>query len=47
MPAAVRHTDICSGHGCYPPRPNNQASTNVFINDLGSHRLTDSWAPHC
>ena len=47
MPAAHRHTDICTGHGCWPPRPNIQGSVNVFINNLGSHRVGDTWAVHC
>ncbi len=47
MPAAHRHTDICTGHGCWPPRPNIQGSPNVFVNVLGSHRVTDAWHVHC
>lgn len=46
MPGAARLTDKCGGHGCFPARPNNQASTDVFINDKGSHRQGDSWAVH-
>jgi len=42
----VRLGDFCSGHGCYPPRPNIQASTDVFVNGLGWHRLSDGWAGH-
>lgn len=47
MPASVRLHDICTGHGCFPPRPNATASTNVFINNLGSHKVGDSWLSHC
>lgn len=47
MPGFVRFGDICTGHGGFPPRPNIQASTNVFVNDKGVHRLTDKWAVHC
>ncbi len=47
MPGAVRFGDICSGHDGYPPRANDQASTNVFINGLGAHRVGDSWKKHC
>jgi uncharacterized Zn-binding protein involved in type VI secretion len=47
MPAAVRFSDRCSGHGCWGPRPNDQGSPNVFINNLASHRLTDGWQAHC
>lgn len=47
MPAAVRLTDMCTGHGPYPPRPSVSASSNVFINNLGSHGVGDQWAVHC
>jgi uncharacterized Zn-binding protein involved in type VI secretion len=46
MPAAVRLTDICTGHGCFPSRPNAVASPNVFVNSLGSHRVGDLWEEH-
>ena len=46
MPAAHRHTDICTGHGCWPPRSNATASGDVFVNNLGSHRVGDGWNPH-
>lgn len=46
MPQAARHYDLCNGHYCYPPRPNAQASTNVFVNSRGSHRMTDIWGLH-
>ncbi len=52
MPRAVRKWDLCTGHGCFPPRINDQASPNVMINSpggmgRGSHRLTDHWVVHC
>lgn len=47
MPAAVRLGDVCTGHGCYPSRPNIAASENVFINNIGAHRVGDAWAVHC
>lgn len=43
---AARLTDICSGHGCFPSRPNVSASNDVFINNLGAHRVGDAWAAH-
>jgi len=46
MPGAAQHTNICTGHGCFPPRPNNQASTNVFVNLLGWHRVGDTYEDH-
>lgn len=47
--AVVRLGDECSGHqpGCFPPRPNDEASTNVFANGIGIHRETDHWEIHC
>lgn len=47
MPACARYGDLCTGHGCYPPRPNVQGSPNVYVNTLEVHRETDSWAVHC
>lgn len=46
MPAVTRLGDVCTGHGCYPPRLTVEASTNVFANGLGIHRKGDQWAPH-
>lgn len=37
----------CSGHSCWPPRPNDEASTNVYVNDIGAHREGDHWPSHC
>lgn len=47
MPAAARKADKCTGHGCFPPRPNVQASSNVFVNSRGSMRVGDMFAAHC
>jgi uncharacterized Zn-binding protein involved in type VI secretion len=47
MRKTVRLEDNCSGHGCHTPRPTNSASTNVFINNRGSHRLSDTLEVHC
>lgn len=47
MPAVTRLGDICTGHGCFPPRVNDEASDNVFINGIGAHRLGDHWVTHC
>lgn len=44
---AHRLGDYCTGHGCYPSRPNIEASPNVFVNNIPSHRKTDGWASHC
>jgi uncharacterized Zn-binding protein involved in type VI secretion len=37
----------CTGHGDWPPRPNNSASSDVFVNNIAVHRQTDGWAVHC
>lgn len=47
MPSAVRLGDVCTGHDSCVPRPNIGASSNVFINNLGAHRVGDPWAVHC
>jgi hypothetical protein len=47
MAAATRLGDVCTGHGCFPPRPNDEASDNVFINGIGAHREGDHWVTHC
>jgi len=47
MPGASRLGDICTGHGCFPSRPNISASEDVFVNDIGSHRVGDMWDVHC
>ena len=46
-PGAVRLNDVCSGHSCWPSRPNVSASPNVFTNGRASHRVGDAWATHC
>ena len=47
MPAAARLGDLCTGHGCWPPREGVSASPNVFINGIPAHRLNDPWYIHC
>lgn len=47
MLACVRLGDTGSGHPpCYPPRANTQGSSDVFANNIGVHRIGDSWPPH-
>lgn len=47
MPAVTRLGDLCSGHGCWPPRPSITASPNVLVNGRGAVRLGDGYAVHC
>lgn len=42
----VRLGDKSCGHGCYPSRPNIEASENVFVNGRGVHRVGDEWEVH-
>jgi len=43
----TRLGDLCTGHGCWPPRPCDQGSPNVFSDGIKIHRETDHWATHC
>ena len=43
--AVTRLGDSSIGH-CFNPRGNNQASTDVFANGIGVHRVGDSWPAH-
>jgi len=47
MPEVALLNDICSGHGCFPPRVNDVASSDVFIEGRGVHRQSDHWTTHC
>lgn len=47
MPAVTRLGDMCTGHGCWPPRPSISGSPNVFVNMIPIHRQGDRWAVHC
>ena len=43
MPDAFRLTDKSTGH-CFPPRPINNSSGNVFVNNLGAINTTHHFA---
>lgn len=47
MPPVCRVGDICTGHGCYPPRACVQGSPTVLVNGIPLHRQSDAWASHC
>lgn len=47
MAAAARLGDLCTGHGCWPPRTGINASPDVFINGISAHREGDAWNVHC
>lgn len=46
MPAVTMLNDVCSGHGCFPPRVNDVASSDVFSEGRGIHRQSDHWIVH-
>lgn len=46
MPAC-RLGDMCTGHGCFPPRNCVQGSENVLTNNRPQHRQGDAWSVHC
>ncbi|MCC5811204.1 MAG: PAAR domain-containing protein [Ectothiorhodospiraceae bacterium] len=46
MPAASRQGDVCTGHGCFPPRASIEGSPNVFINGAAALRAGDGYAVH-
>ena len=47
MPLVARLGDVCTGHGCWPSRPNVSASPTVFADGIPIHRVGDAWATHC
>ena len=46
MAAVTRVGDLCTGHGCWPPRPSTGGSASVYVNGIAAHRQGDGWAPH-
>ena len=47
MPGVVRKIDICTGHGCFPPRFPVTMSSNVFVNGQPVVRQGDMLESHC
>ena len=47
MPIISVLGDICSGHACFEPRPNDQASPNTYAGGIAVHRQSDHWVTHC
>lgn len=47
MTNAIRIGDMTAGHGCFPPRPTITGSSNVFIEDIQAHRVSDMVMVHC
>lgn len=46
MPKVARISDLCTGHGCFPPRAATGASPDVYAEGLATHRQGDGWAAH-
>lgn len=44
---AARLGDLCTGHGCYPPRPSITGSSDTFIDGIPALRMGDKYAVHC
>lgn len=42
----VRVGDICTGHGCFPPRSVIAGSTDVFVEGISAIRIGDPWESH-
>lgn len=42
----ARKGDVCTGHMCFPSRPNIQGSPDSYADGLAKHRVTDAWAIH-
>lgn len=47
MPSVSRLGDTCTGHGCFPPRPNDTGNpVNVYVNGILAHRQGGHWVVH-
>lgn len=46
MPAVTLQGDICTGHGCWPPRPSAEGSPAFRINGIPVHCQGHAWQPH-
>lgn len=47
MPAVLRLGGPCTGHSCFPSRPNIEGSPNVYVNRKPAHRQGDAYDIHC
>jgi len=46
MPPVTLKGHICTGHGCYPPRPSAQGEPHFRINGIEVHLQTHAWSAH-
>jgi len=42
----ARKGDVCTGHGCFPPRAALTGSPDTFADGKAQHRVGDNWAVH-
>lgn len=47
MPAQSFLGALCTGHGCFPPRPSSGASPDFFVNGIAALRVGDPYPAHC
>lgn len=46
MPAIARKGDLCTGHGCWPPRPAIEGESRFTVAGQPVHLQGQAWAPH-
>lgn len=46
MPLVTLKGMICTGHGCWPPRPSVQGEPRFRVNGIEVHLQTHAWASH-
>ncbi len=47
MYGVCRVTDMCTGHGFWPPRQCDGGSQDVYVDGSPVHRVDDHWIIHC
>ncbi len=46
MAAVTRLGDLCTGHGCWPPRASSGGDPFFRLGGIPVHRAGDAWASH-
>ena len=46
MPAITFEGALCTGDGCFPPRPNNDGDSTFLVNGTPAHVEGNSWPVH-
>lgn len=46
MPPVTRLGDLCTGHGCWPPRPSIEGEARFTSTGIPVHLQSQAWAPH-